>query len=309
VRDTTSGPAGEVRFCQLPAGLDGAVRVVRDSVSGDLVGRAVAMNGHPIGLVTLHVPSAASTPPAAAGTDSLGKRHGGGSAPGGVKSGATLSGRVIGDSGTAVAGAQVRVVGSNQTAATGDSGQFTLRGLPTGTRMVVVRAVGWNPVELSVDLAMRAPSQITVSMGVKAAVLQAVIVTARLKAGYDRVGFAERKLHGMGRYLDADEIDRRGATDLFGLLTAMPGLRLSYRRNGEAQLVGTRGGNGCIAYEVDGVPYREMTQGDIDTFYRPSEIGAIEVYQPSEGPVQVLNSPGGMGCVTVLIWTKARLGL
>ena len=111
------------------------------------------------------------------------------------------------------------------------------------------------------------------------------------------------------RTVDADEIDRRGATDLFGLLTTMPGMRLSYTRNGDERLVGTRGGNGCIAYEVDGAPYREMTPGDIDTFYRPSEIGAIEVYQPSEGPVQIVNSPGGMGCVTVVIWTKGRLGL
>ena len=117
-------------------------------------------------------------------------------------------------------------------------------------------AVGWNPLEASVDLTLRAPTRIDVSMGVKTAVLDAVVVTARLKAGYDRVGFSERKLHGIGHYLDADEIDRRNASDFLDLMTGMPGVRRAYSRNGDGYLTGTRGGNGCVLYDLDGVQYR-----------------------------------------------------
>jgi len=89
-----------------------------------------------------------------------------------------------------------------------------------------------------------------------------------------------------------------------------------------------------------------MTHGDINTYLRPEEVGAVEVYQAGEVPVQcaattqtvrtvIVEVPGngraagsmgtfgalrggtgtasgnvgGTGCMKIVVWTKARLGL
>ena len=305
VRDTVSGRSGEFRFCALPASLEGIVRIAADTGTRDFIGRAFAMNRRLVGFAVLRVPrvaptaTAAARTPTGAPTDSSGK----------ATPGAVLTGRVTTSEGGPVPGAQIQLVGGSRSTTTGDSGQFTLRGLPTGTRTVSVLAVGWNPVERPVDLALRAPSQIVIPMGVRTAVLDTVVVAARLKAGYDRVGFNQRKARGVGRYLDATEIERRGAGDFFGLMAGMPGVRLALGRGAHPFLAGTRSGNGCIGYFVDGTQYREMTRGDIDNFVRPEEIGGIEVYQPLDGPVHYVGGANAMGCVTIMIWTKSTLGL
>jgi len=119
----------------------------------------------------------------------------------------------------------------------------------------------------------------------------------------------------------------------------MPGVVRRPGPNGEDYLAATRGMGSCVRYVVDGSPYQEMTPGDINTFVRADDIGAVEVYQPTESPAQYAYSPptmtpgsqtfgrmgtgarragtlgasdgsgGGTGCMKVVIWTKARLGL
>jgi hypothetical protein len=197
----------------------------------------------------------------------------------------------------------------------------TRTGLPTGARTLAVRAVGWEPVTISVELTTREPRTVVVPLTVKTAVLDAVIVTARLDAGYHRVGFDQRRRQGIGHFLAADDIDKKNALDFHELVSGMPGVRLAYGRNGTPRITGTRGNSSCVAYSVDGVPYREMQAGDIDTYIRPSEVGAVEVYQVGEAPASVTRvptmsrGPAGRGtmsvsdCLAILIWTKTRLGL
>ncbi len=209
-----------------------------------------------------------------------------------------------------------------------------------------MRAVGWIPVTVPVDLTEHAPRQVVVPLQTQTAVLEAVVVTARLNAGLKNVGYETRKHTGAGHFLSPDEVAKRDAFELVDLLDGMPGVMRRPGPFGDDYLAGTRGGSGCVGYVVDGVPYVEMTHGDINTFVRPEEVGAVEVYQPGESPVQFAYSPpvlvivqtqgsqkggraagtmgtfgatpsmaaparssGGTGCVKILIWTKARLGV
>jgi len=252
-----------------------------------------------------------------------------------------LTGRVIRSDGSGpFAGAQVMVLGSNQTAVTNDSGQFTLRGLAAGSRTLEVRALGWEPVTMSVDLAQREPRQVTVPLEVKTAVLRAVVVTATLNAGLQRVGFDTRKHMGIGRFLGPDDIAKRNPFEFVDIMAGMPGLVRRPGPYGEDYLAATRGMGSCVRYVVDGVPYQEVTPGDINTLVQADDIGAVEVYQPSESPAQYAYSPpvmsagsptfgrmgragtprpgtmgtnggagGGTGCMKVIIWTKGRLGV
>jgi hypothetical protein len=84
---------------------------------------------------------------------------------------------------------------------------------------------------------------------------------------------------------------------------------------GDAVLQSTRGGSiqsptGCVVYVVDDAPVVSADTGavNIDQYVRASDIGAAEVYQPSEVPGEFAVS-GKTACVTVVIWTKAKLGV
>jgi hypothetical protein len=331
VRDTTTGPGGEFRFCHLPSHLNGVARAFGSTADSGAVTRPYALMGHLVGAVVLHVPGAGpphDQPVAAAN---------GTAAP---SAGSVLTGRVIGSDGSGpFAGAQVMVRGSNQTAVTNDSGQFTLRGLPTGSRTLEVHALGWEPVTMPVDLAQREPRQVTVPLEVKTAVLRAVVVTATLNAGLHRVGFDSRKQMGIGRFLGPDDIAKRNAFEFVDLMAGMPGVVRRPGPSGEDYLAATRGMASCVRYVVDGSPYQEMSPGDINTFVRADDIGAVEVYQPNESPAQYAysaptmtagsptfgrmgtgarragtmgangGSGGGTSCMKIVIWTKSRLGL
>ena len=331
-RDTTTGPNGTFQFCFLPASFGGTVRAMSAAGDSAVVSRPYAMNGHLIGRLVLHLPSAdtalarrAHHPASDARTSSrLGI--------------AVLSGRVIrpeSDGGGPQAGAQVTVLGAAVSAVTDDSGRFTLRDLPAGTRTVQIRAVGWQQVSMPVELTKREPRQVVVSLETKTAVLQTVVVTGKINAGLQRVGFDARRRMGNGHFLTPEEIARRNALQLVDLMRGMPGVVRRVGENGGDYLEDTRGAGGCVTYVVDGMTYQESTPGDINTIIQPSDIGAIELYQPAEAPAANAFTPpaltprdlernttfaapgtlvtgngiaGGTTCVKILIWTKEGLG-
>ena len=332
--DATSGPHGEFRFCHLPANLEGTVRAVRARVDSNTAVRQYSVGGRIVSFLVMHVPNADSELPGAAAATATANTHG--ARPGR----AVLSGQVVRTDGAGpFPGALVTIAGTGDTTVTDDSGKFVLRGLPSGTRTLKVRAVGWEPQTMPVELTRQTVRHVTVPLITKTAVLQAVIVTATLNAGLHRVGFDERKRRGVGHFLSPDDIERRVAMEFVDLMSQMPGVLRRAGPGGEDFLSATRGPGGCVSYVIDGMPYQETTPGDINIVVPVTQIGAVEVYQPSEQPAQwayttpptpapfsidqnnklnasgrqgsidSLGQAGGTGCVKVIIWTKNRLGL
>ncbi len=297
-RDTLAGPAGVFRFCWLPGNVTGTLHVARTTRS-EVLDRPFAMNNRYVAFVALHLPGAGAgtSQGSAAGTSTAGTSP----------ARATLTGRVVREEGGALVGAVVRVLGSGDSAVTADSGRFVLRGEPTGSRTLFVRAVGYQPVSVPVELSAREPRQVAVVIGPKTAVLQKVLVTAELKAGYQRVGFDRRQAGGLGRYLTAEDIARRNPSEMRDLLVGMPGLVTRSTRNGRLYTAPSLRST-CLVYMVDGHQFREMSAGDIDAYVRPNEIAAVEVYQSGEAPSEVVVGPGSR-CAAVIIWTKTHLGI
>jgi hypothetical protein len=54
------------------------------------------------------------------------------------------------------------------------------------------------------------------------------------------------------------------------------------------------------------MPWQAAAPGDINNFVTGGEIVAVELYQPGQAPAQY--SVGMGNCVTVLLWTRFRLG-
>ena len=342
-RDTMTGPTGGFRFCNLPPSVNGVARAIVSTADSGAVSRPLAINGHLIVALVLHVPGSAKP---ATGTHGSASSDGSAPASTAPSTGSVLTGRVMRSDGTGpLPGAQVTVLGSQVTTVTNDSGDFTMRGLSAGTRTLAVRAVGWEPVTMPVDLAVHEPRKVVVPLQIRTAALKAVVVTATRDAALKRVGFDSRRHTGIGHFIGPDDIEKRSPFEFVDIMSGTPGVMRHPGPYGEDYLTGTRGASSCVTYIVDGVPYVEMTHGDINTFVRPEEVGAVEVYQAGESPVQTAFAPqaptireveggnhragtmstdaalsgrvgtpggtggGGTGCVKIVVWTKARLGL
>ncbi len=322
--DTTTGPTGEFRFCHVPARFAGVARATRIAADTSGVSRPYSMKGGLVRFLVLHVPAADSEAQTARAT----------SGP------ATLTGRVVRagngeDRGVPFIGAVVTIDGALDTAITGDSGQFTLHRLPTGSHTLEVRALGWEPEVFPIELSRRTVRNVIVPLATKTAILDAVVITATLNAGLHRIGFDARKRLGIGHFLGPEDIARATASEFVDLMITMPGVRRRFDESGNSYLAPTRGTIGCVSYVIDGLPFLEATPGQINDVIPVTEIAAVEIYQATEAPpglqytqpptpaprsltrqgaltsgsIDSLGKAGGSSCVKIYIWTKTKLGL
>jgi len=301
-RTTTTSDLGDFRFCALPTGLTGTLRVTA-SDGKITIERELALEDRIVTMSTLHMsaPLRDSAP-----------------AP---RADAVLTGDVERPDGSPFTGAKVVLEGTRDSTVVDSAGAFTLRGLPVGTHMVLVRSMGFEPVSDVVELTSRGPQHVSIALTTPAREMDPVVVQAhRLAIAYARIGFDRRRQEGVGQFLTADDIAEKHATTFSSLFNGIGGVRLDFTPGG-TNLANERGADACLVYVVDGHPFNREVNGELDASIRPNEIGAIEVYSaasvPPEFRVRSLPSrnltgaetAGTDGCATVVIWTKTRLGL
>jgi hypothetical protein len=239
---------------------------------------------------------------------------------------AVLTGTVLNLESKPIAQAAVYVRGAKDSALTDANGKFSLHNLPSGTRSLVVRSVGFEPVVRPVELTSRAPVDITVPFTATALpALAPVVVTARLDEGLKKVGFEQRKHSGMGTFWTLPYIAGQQAYEFHDLFGTFPGLKIDYNEQGQASLMATKGEYACIgqnpqgqstvgsncgpcvAYVIDGHAFLESEEGELDEYVHPNDVGAIEIYQENEVPRSLAGTHND--CINIVIWTKARLGV
>jgi hypothetical protein len=198
-------------------------------------------------------------------------------------------------------------MGSSAAALTRANGDFVLDSLPAGTQALVVRQLGYKPTEVPVELSSRTPARVTVQLGAFVPELSPVEVVSRREEGLQKVGFLDRKRTSAGGYfLGPEQLEKRNAQKFTDVLRTTPGLRVS-ESNGQATVTTTRSatGDGCVTVYVDGAPWQQLDPGDLDTFVRPEEVAAIEVYNGASVPAQFTTA--GQSCSAVVVWTKTRV--
>jgi hypothetical protein len=308
VRDAMSGPDGVYRICGLPGSLSGTLQAMHKGVSTAEV--RLTIEGNPLIVQGLRIGSAQTVTRA---SDDSAARRAKEIATGPTFSAATLqtgnavlSGRVLNASGAAVVNARVDVVGTPGRALTNHNGEFTMSGLPSGTQSVVVRQLGFAPVEQPVELSTRATARVTVVMKQPAQILEPVVVRAEGDAGLDRVGFNSRKRSGGGYYITGEDVMKRGPNALTDVFRTVPGLRVvpsgtDYVVESSRSTLG-----GCVKYWIDGAIFEAIFPGDVDRILPPWEIAAIEVYHGANTPVQ-FQAAGASSCTNVVMWSKTRV--
>jgi hypothetical protein len=277
-REATVAASGRFKFCALPPATSASLMAANGPDSTGSIGVRITSL---VGLAGLELPDP---------TSSRAPRS-------------TVSGRIVGPSGEPISQARVSIVGDSAVMLTDSTGVFALTSIRSGTRMLSVRRLGFEPVEKPVVVHAREPADLTVRLSRAVAVLDTVRIVAKRELDLTRVGFTQRKRTGTGYYMSPEQIERAGAYDLVSLLAQAPMLR-RVSDNGKLVITGRGVGTGsaCVRYYVDG---NEWFGGSVEDFIRPDEISAIEAYSGTFTPPQF--SPGMTSCETVLIWTKQRV--
>lgn len=208
-----------------------------------------------------------------------------------------LSGFLRDSSGVGIANAEVLGVGFDRSARSDSTGAFTLREVPAGTQTLLVRALGFSPLRLLVDVMSEPADPIEVRMLRPPTTLRAM--TIRERRSY--AGFEMRRTRGAGVFIDEETIQRRKPWVVGDLLMFVPGVRLASDGAFGKRFVTRSGIRSCEpTVYVNG---REMfnKSRDLDAYVDVRKIRAVEVYSvPAEVPAEFL---ANLLCGAVVIWT------
>ena len=206
---------------------------------------------------------------------------------------ARLSGVVRTDKGRPVPNAEVSVPGTGLDARTQERGEFALTGLPSGTQSVEVRAIGFEPKDVPVDLARGSLTTVDVGLDRPVQTLDAVKIYG--KGNTTLAEFQRRLRAGWGHFLTPVDIANRHAFRATDLFRTMAGVRVAPTRRGNAVLL--RGGCLPTVY-LNGARMADDAARDIDTLAPAEEVTAVEVYTAAERPPEFW----GNNCGTVVLW-------
>lgn len=146
----------------------------------------------------------------------------------------TLEGSVVGSDGAPVAGAQIAVTdkatSERRTTVTNQSGDFRVLGLFSGKYAVDVRALGYKPVQDSVQLVIGQRARLTITMEKGATEIQGVAVTA------ERVKQVEVQRLSISSPVLKEEIENlpMNARGVMNLAAIAPGVKSYAPQSGRA---------------------------------------------------------------------------
>ena len=211
----------------------------------------------------------------------------------------TRAGSVRSTSGAAIAGARIIVRDATEIR-TDSVGRFTLTSGWLGTRMLDVRALGYQPRRLAVDLQAGNATPIDIIL----APFSNELALVRISASQWREGFDGRRTKHVGLFVDEATIRARDPMMVADIVRSLPGVRL-VRTGGfsDKVLLGTVRSACEPSVYVDGRLRVEGTE-NLDAIVQADDVRAVEVYRyAAEVPAQFL-SP--VGCGAILIWRGPR---
>ena len=221
-----------------------------------------------------------------------------------------LYGTVRDSAGRGLGGARVSIWGTVAAAVAGADGAFALVGLPAGTRTVEVRAIGFAPRRVAVDLAAGRDSRLDIPMG--SAIVPTlgpvtVYGTAVPLSSTDRDFLQRQRTSAFGRFLTAADLLRLQPPTMTWALRQMPGLKLAPNGRLGSAVIGRTYQNGypadCPAQVVvDGLPLEPGD--DVDQFVTPGRVAGVEVYIDQTYAPPQYSGPKTNGCSVVLLWTR-----
>jgi len=197
--------------------------------------------------------------------------------------------------------AEVRVLtpaGGGRSTATDDRGRFNLGEFTAGSLSVRVRRLGYE--QRAVDVQIGTGGQHT-SVEIVLTIIPAELANVFVTGAPGRLNefFHRRQTRAaFGRFLDQEEIRRKGPTQASDLFRNVPGVSIKTNPAG-GNAIRIRNCQPMVL--IDG---QRSPGAELDEVITPGDIAAIEFYPSSAGvPAQYLERTNRL-CGLILVWTK-----
>ena len=214
---------------------------------------------------------------------------------------ATVQGRVVDEKGVAVPDVTISIDGFVAEIQSGPNGRFTLNNVPTGTRMVTARRLGYLPTSVAIDITSKGVERFDIPLE-RTTALETVVTRTERPKNRDARELDERKLANKARFLDSTYFSQYQSTRL--ALATAPGVRTVMGRAPGDFVV--RGRGDCLAsLWVNG--QREPNDYDNLLAKLPKDaLAAVEIFPTEMSAPARFQTPGG-NCSVILVWTKAHI--
>jgi hypothetical protein len=275
--------SGFFKFCGLPDDIDGTVQAIRGGLPTAEV--PVTTRASPLVFESLALSASQAT---------LGR---------GIVRGTVRS---LDDE--ALGGARIEVPVTGAFSVTKPDGLFSID-VPSGTQVIVIRRLGFEPVSVQVNVTSHLPVELNVTLGITPNILDPVLVTARRNYVLEKQGFLKRMGSARGTYITHEDVEKRKPFVLTDLLRDVPGIRVTHTLRGSivgsdrtrSTMMGTD--DGCTRLWVDGSEWSRVMPGDLDAYISTRDLAGLEVYRPGTAPAEFNSSDG---CVTLVAWTQVQ---
>lgn len=204
-----------------------------------------------------------------------------------------------------IGGVRIRLWGAVRETRSNAQGEFVLAGLPTGTRMLELRAIGFAPRRELVDVRTHRDVVVDLPLEEFPTTIDTVRVFGSANGGDDRLaGFVRRQALGQGVFLDPEAVERRQPLSFTDLLRGISGVEIGHVRGARTALMRSPDGISSCEPElvVDGMRMPRY-DSSLDDLIPASVVRAVEVYPRR---VQAPAEYQSLSCGTVVIWTGAR---
>lgn len=222
----------------------------------------------------------------------------------------TLSGVVRDTFHRPLPAAEVRA--ARQVAITDSLGRFGFDDLVENPVHLLVRRIGYQPVETSLE---RRTGVLRVEIAVRlepaAVQLGTVVVNERrVPTALLGTGYLQRQRVGNGTFFDGEELERMGST-YTAVLGSIPGVDLQFGKFGAIFPLGRAAAGGKCVMDVylDGSYMSWAREEGINLVLPKQELMAIEVYPRATQIPSTVRPPGGRGgagslCGAILLWSR-----
>ena len=210
-----------------------------------------------------------------------------------------VRGTVRGPLDAPIAGARVSVGGSGAAGVSGADGTFAIDSLPLGTWPLYVRAIGFLPQTVAVDILASRENTVALALASVNVALDTVKVFGAQPLAAIMAPFEKRRKQGWGRFLDEKQIEARHPLRLADLLRGMPGVHITPGPTGDVVLFDLGGHDYCApSLMIDGSRTVGL-DGVIEGIVSVNDLRGVEVY--------VRNPPAELmqlsGCGGIALWT------
>jgi hypothetical protein len=221
------------------------------------------------------------------------------SAPRAVPRPARVAGRILTLAGDGLPNVSVSVDRPVRRALTDANGRFAIDSVPSGIRTLEVRAIGFQPQRLGVNVRPGEQVDRDITIDRNLAVLGTFVVRASRTATWDSTGFEERRKKGTGYFFERETLS--SVNDLSTALRMVPGIR--GRSSDRSQRLVAGRGTGCFpAFVVNRVRFDAGGAIGPEAMIRAQDIRAMEVYTSRLSTPPEHQRYGD--CAVVVIWLR-----